>query len=316
MNLTVAGLTFGAAALGNLGEEYSEQDARAVLEAAWSAGIRAFDTAPHYGLGLSEQRLGDFLAEVGPGAHVSTKVGRLLIHNPDGTAAWDEEFRVRTTLRRHWDFTADGIRRSLEASDERLRGYPVGTVYLHDPERAPEPEQALAQGSDALVQLRRRHAGLRIGIGSMSVQTLARAADMPEFDELMVAGRHTLLDDSAVRQVLGPARAHGVDIAATAVFNSGLLADPRPSGNFNYSPASAEVLERAERIADICGAHGTDLPTAALHYAALDPAVTSVVVGMRTPEQVHQNVARVHDTPDPNLWSALAEEQLIPAVVS
>ncbi|WP_018158137.1 aldo/keto reductase [Demetria terragena] len=317
MDLTPDRLTLGVACLGNLFEEMSDRQAQALLESAWDAGIRSFDTAPHYGLGLSERRLGDFLGSMPAGAaRVSTKVGRLLVDNPDGAKQWDGDlFRVRATRLRQWDFTADGIRRSLADSLRRLRIDRVETLYLHDPEQSPDPEAAVSEGMAALSELRSDGMTQHVGVGSMDVAMLAEAAQNCDVTELMVAGRHTLVDDSASKSVLPMARKRGVRVAATAVFNSGLLAQPEPGDLFDYGQASAALVALARRIADVCRAHGTDLPTAALHYPTRDNAVTSVVVGMRTPDQVRQNIERVQSPPDSALWRALAAEGLLQAAV-
>lgn len=316
MILTPARLTLGVACLGNLFEEMSDAQAQHLLESAWQAGIRSFDTAPHYGLGLSERRLGAFLQGAPPGeARVSTKVGRLLVEDPTGRQRWDDDlFKVRATRIRRWDFSADGVRRSVDDSLRRLRLDRVRALYLHDPEQSPDVEQALGLGLRTLVELRQEGITEQVGAGSMDVDLLARAVDRPEVSELMVAGRHTLLDDSGSRRVLPAARERRVGVAATAVFNSGLLATPEVGDLFDYRRPSAEMIGRARRIADVCRAHGTDLPTAALHYAARDDSITSVVVGMRTPEQVRQNLERVQAVPDPALWEALAAERLVQGV--
>lgn len=313
MTLTPDRLTLGVACLGNLFEQMSDAQAQHLLESAWEAGIRSFDTAPHYGLGLSEQRLGVFLRTAPAGeARVSTKVGRLLVEDPEGGGRWDDDlFRVRATRVRRWDFSADGIRRSVRESLHRLQLDRVRALYLHDPEQSPDVDQAMGVGLRALVELRQEGVAEQVGVGSMDADLLARAVGHAGVSELMVAGRHTLLDHSATARVLPSARERHVRVAATAVFNSGVLADPEVGGLFDYRAAPADVLARARRIADVCRACGTDLPTAALHYAALDDSVTSVVVGMRTPEQIRQNVERAKSAPDPALWRALAADRLV-----
>lgn len=316
MSLPVASLTLGTADLGNLGEAMTDAQARDVLEAAWDGGVRSFDTAPHYGLGLAERRLGAFLSGVPHvPVRVSTKVGRLLRPNPGGPARDPDLFDVPGTLTRVWDFSPAGVRTSLAESLERMGLDRVHTLYLHDLEKAPEPQSALPSGLAGLAVLRAEQLVDKIGVGSMDEETLFAAAAHDGTDELMVAGRHTLVDRTASARLLPLCRERGVSVAATAVFNSGLLATAQPSGTYDYARAPVEVIDHAQRIADVCRAHGTDLPTAALHYAALDPSVTSVVFGARTPDQVHENVARAQSTVDPALWDALAADALVPAVV-
>jgi D-threo-aldose 1-dehydrogenase len=313
MSLPVSSLTLGTATLGNLGHAMSDAEAQAVLEAAWECGIRSFDTAPHYGLGLAERRLGTFLRGMPLGSvSVSTKVGRLVRPNPRPTDRDPDLFDVPGNLTRVWDFTAAGVRASLSESLQRMGLDGVQTLYLHDPEKSPDPESAIEQGLLALGQLRDEQVVTRIGVGSMDESALLAGAANEVTDELMVAGRHTLIDHTATRDLLPLCRERGVAVAATAIYNSGLLATRRPSGTFDYAAAPAGLVDRAQRLADVCEAHGTDLPTAALHYAALDPAVTSVVFGARTPGQVRETVDRAAATPEPALWAALAADGLLP----
>lgn len=312
MSIPVATLTFGTATLGNLLRAMSDTEARTVLETAWACGIRSFDTAPHYGLGLAERRLGQFLRGMPLGeVRVSTKVGRLLRPNPARPERDSDLYEVPGDLMRVWDFSATGVRASLSESLDRMGLDRVHTLYLHDPDRSPDPESAIDTGLLALRELRDERVVTRVGVGSMDEAALFAGAAHEATDVLMVAGRHTLVDHAATRRVLPLCRERGVAVAATAVYNSGLLATRRPSGNFDYTAASADLVARAQRLADVCEAHGTDLPTAALHYAALDPTVTSVVFGARTPAQVRENVERAAATPDPALWSALAAEGLV-----
>lgn len=316
MTLTTGSLTLGTATLGNLLGAMSDAEAQAVLETAWECGIRSFDTAPHYGLGLAEERLGRFLRGMQPGSvRVSTKVGRLLRPNPGGPPRDPDLFDVPGDLTRVMDFSETGVRASLADSLDRMGIDRVDTLYLHDPEKAPDAESACDTGLSALAALRSERMVTRIGVGSMDEGALLAAGEREETDELMVAGRHTLVDHTATVRLLPLCRERGVAVAATAVYNSGLLATPRPSGTFDYAVAPPDVVARARRLADVCEAHGTDLPTAALHYAALDPVVTSVVFGARTPAQVRENVERAASTPDPALWDTLAAEGLVPEVV-
>jgi D-threo-aldose 1-dehydrogenase len=311
MSLPLHALTLGTATLGNLGHAMSEAEAQAILETAWECGIRSFDTAPHYGLGLAERRLGAFLRGMPLGeVRVSTKVGRLLRPNPGWRDRDPDLFDVPGDLTRVWDFTAAGVRTSLSESLDRMGLDRVHTLYLHDPEKSPDAESAIDTGLVALRELRDEWVVTRVGVGSMDERALLAGAAHEVTDELMVAGRHTLIDRTATRRLLPLCRERGVAVAATAIYNSGLLSTRRPSGTFDYATAPADLVARAQRLADVCKAHGTDLPTAALHYAALDPAVTSIVFGARAPEHVRENVDRAAATPDPALWPALAGELL------
>lgn len=312
-DLALSALGYGAANVGNLYREISDDDAWAILEAAWDSGVRYFDTAPHYGLGLSERRLGAFLATK-PRAEfvVSTKAGRLLRPNPEGVGRLDDEdFAVPADLRRVWDFTADGVRRSLEESLERLGLDRVDILYLHDPERF-DLERGLRDGIPAATALRDEGLVSAVGVGSMVSEALLAAVRSGALDLLMVAGRFTLADQSAA-EVLSSCREHGVGVVAAAIFNSGLLASENPtsSARYDYDTVAPDLLTRVQRIATICGEYDVPLPVAALRYPLLHPAVRSVVVGGARPTQVRQNAERMSVEVPPELWQRLREESLV-----
>lgn len=308
-------LGLGCAALGNHGRERTDDECSVVLEAAWEAGVRQFDTAPHYGLGLSELRLGRFLATKPRDQFVvSTKVGRLVAENPswDGSSADDEGFAVPARLRRVLDYSAAGVRASLDASLERLGLDRVDVLYVHDPERSGDP-RALDQALTALAELRDEGIVRAVGTGSMVATALAETAGSGLADVLMVAGRYTLLDQSVAPGVLEACTRTGTRIVAAAVFNSGLLArTPRSDATYDYEPVSEEVLARAVAIDRACARHGVELATAAVHYPLLHSSVTGVVLGADTPRQVRENVARLEATVPDALWSELAESGLVP----
>jgi D-threo-aldose 1-dehydrogenase len=300
-----SGLGYGAANVGNLYRAMSDEDARAVLEAAWESGIRYFDTAPHYGLGLSERRLGAFLATKPRAEYVvSTKVGRLLRPSPETADRLDDanQFVVPASLRRVWDFSAGGIRASLEESLERLGLSHVDILYLHDPDEH-DLAADLQAGVPALAALRDEGLVQAIGIGSKSTEALLAAAGTGALDLAMVAGRYTLLEQAD--EVVAACRETGVGIVAAAIFNSGLLAKPRPGGRYEYGEVPGELLARAERIADVCERHGVTLPEAALQFPLREPAVRSVVVGAATPEQVRENARRMEAEIPEALWDEL-----------
>src|SRR6478609_5788946 len=197
-------LGYGAANVGNLFRALTDDQAWAILDAAWDAGIRYYDTAPHYGLGLSERRLGAFLRTKPRDEFViSTKAGRLLRPNPDHDGGLDlaADFHVPTTLRREWDFSEAGIRASLEESLERLGLDRVDVLYLHDPERH-DLDLALREAFPALEQLRAEGTARAIGIGSMVSEALAAAVESADLDLVMIAGRYTLLEQPAADAVL------------------------------------------------------------------------------------------------------------------
>lgn len=314
--LTVPALGYGAANVGNLFRELSDDEALAVLNAAWDSGIRYFDTAPHYGLGLSERRLGAFLQTKPRDEYVlSTKVGRLLRPNPDHDGGLDtaNDFHVPDDLQRVWDFSADGIRASLDESRDRLGIERIDLVYLHDPERH-DLDLAVAEALPALEQLRTDGEVTAIGIGSMVSDALATAVRAADLDLVMVAGRYTLLEQPAAAEVLPACRERGTGIVAASVFNSGLLAssEPRRDGRYEYGQLPEELWDRVVRIADICTNHDVPLPAAAVQFPLRSDVVRSVVVGGSRPEQLRQNAQfAAVDIPEA-LWEELAGEGLIP----
>lgn len=305
----------GCAPIGNLFRARSDDEAAAVLDAAWKVGVRHFDTAPHYGLGLSEERLGRFLATKPRHEFiVSTKVGRLIRANPDwdGSADDDQGFAVPARQRRILDYSADGVRISLEESLGRLGLDRVDIVYVHDPEVSGNPH-AIQEGMDALANLRADGLVDAIGTGSLGVDALLTTVRTGLADLIMVAGRFTLLDQSVIPQVLDACTEFGTRIVAAAVFNSGLLAtSPSKDATYNYAPAPADVLARARAIEEICTRHGVELAAAAVQYAALDARVASVIVGADSPDQVEQNLRRFTAEIPAGLWDELAERNLVP----
>ena len=310
-------LGFGAASIGNLYREVSDERAHDALDAAWNGGIRYFDTAPHYGLGLSERRLGAFLRGKPRDEFVlSTKVGRLLEPNPEFAGGRDlaHQFDVPDDHVRRFDPSEAGIRRSLEDSLERLGLDRVDILYLHDPD-VYDLDRGLREGLPALAKLRDEGLVRQIGIGVNDAAVAARAVREGDLDLVMIAGRYTLLEQPALNELFPVCRERGVRVVAAAVYNSGLLASSTPAADatYNYSAAPAELVERARDIARICAEYDVELPAAALQFPLRDPIVASVVVGTANPDAVRQNLQRM-GAPIPNaLWSALAAGGFIPA---
>jgi D-threo-aldose 1-dehydrogenase len=312
--LALTELGLGAAQFGNLYRETTEEEAEGAVSAAWSAGIRYFDTAPHYGLGLSERRLGHLLAEHPRDEFViSTKVGRLLVPSPGNPGRDTEGFDVPATTSRVWDFSRDGVLRSLEESLGRLGLDRVDILYLHDPDQ--HWEQASKEAVPALIELRDQGVIGAFGVGMNQAEMPARFIRECDIDLVMLAGRYTLLEQEALNDLLPLAEERGVGIVIAGVYNSGLLAVDRPDSEakYNYETAPDALVARAGLLADVCERHGVTLPQAALAYPLMHPAVVSVVVGMRTGEQVDGNVGRYTTEIPPDLWTDLKTEGLIPA---
>ncbi|GGM24820.1 oxidoreductase [Micromonospora sonchi] len=312
--VTVSRLGLGCAQLGNLYTEIDDAEADATVAAAWECGIRYFDTAPHYGLGLSERRLGAALRARPRDAYtISTKVGRLLVPDLAGAGRRDPEgFQVPADHRRVWDFSADGVRRSLESSLTRLGLDRVDLVLIHDPED--HQQAALDQAYPALHELRAQGMVGAIGVGTKHWQALHRFVVETDVDAVMVAGRYTLLEQPALHALLPECQRRGVSVLNVGVFNSGLLAVPRPHAGLHYEYAHVPppVLQRVQAIVAVCDRHGTTLPAAALAFAAAHPAVAAVVVGADHPEQVRRNAALLAAPPPPEeFWSDLVAEGLV-----
>jgi D-threo-aldose 1-dehydrogenase len=308
-------LSLGTGDLGNLYREMSDEVARSILEAAWDGGIRSFDTAPHYGLGLAERRLGAFLQTKPRDSYVlSTKAGRLLRPNPGGEDRQDDEnFAVPATTRRVWDPTPAGVRVSLEESLSRMGLDRVDILYLHDPQSY-DLEEGIQIGLPACAELRDEGLVDAIGVGSGYLPALEAAARTGIPDLLMAAGRYTLLEQPLAAQVIPDCRRHGIGIACASVFNSGLLAtDTVPDhATYDHAPAPPDVIARAQRLAAICAEHGVHLPTAALHFPLREPVVRTVVTSAMQPTQIRETIARMAEPVPDDLWAQLTAEGLIP----
>jgi D-threo-aldose 1-dehydrogenase len=307
-------LSLGCAQLGNLHQAIDDDTAAATVDAAWDAGVRYFDTAPHYGLGLSERRLGAALASRPRADYVlSTKVGRLLEPLSAVCGQDTDGFAVAATHRRVWDFSRDGVRRSIEESLQRLRLDRVDIAYLHDPDD--HLEQVLATGYPALEELREEGVLAAIGAGMNQAPMLAELARNADIDLVMLAGRYTLLEQRALDDLLPVCERRGIGVVVAGVFNSGLLArrNPPEDATYDYARAPADVLDRARRIADVCERHGTTLPEAAMAFPLAHPAVVSICVGARSPEQVQRNVRLLGAAIPHDLWDELREKGLLHA---
>ena len=296
-------LVFGGAAIGGLYAPVSHEAAAATLQSAWDAGIRAFDTAPHYGAGLSEQRIGGFLAGC-PRAEfvVSTKVGRLLVP-ADGPVDGAEQFYGTPAFSRVRDYSADGTLRSLDESLRRLRLDRTDIALIHDPDD--HTAEALDGAYPALARLRADGTVGAIGVGVNSVSVAEWFIARCELDCVLVAGRYTLLDDSAAASLFPLCLARGVQVLAAGVFNSGILADPADGARFDYAPATPEMLARARRIAEVCARYGVPVAAAALRYVLRHPAVTAAVVGARSAEEIRADAGYLGFPIPDALWAEL-----------
>jgi D-threo-aldose 1-dehydrogenase len=270
-------------------------------------GIRFFDTAPQYGYGLAERRLGLGL-ERRQGFRVATKVGFLLLGHPSETG--DEDvWRGVTETGMVCDFSPDGVRTSLETSLDRLGLEEVDIVHIHDPDS--HWDEASGGAFDALQELKdagRIHA---IGVGMNQWEMLARFVEEVEIDCVLLAGRYTLLDQSALDRLLPLCVAKNVSVVIGGVFNSGILADPDQAPMFNYRPASEQVRTRVSQLRHVCDVHGVPLKAVALQFPAAHPAVASVLLGCRSADEVRENIELLQLPIPPELWEDLRANGLV-----
>lgn len=319
----VTALGFGSAALGNLYARVSEGDAAGAVEAAWDEGVRYFDTAPYYGYGLSEQRLGEALARTGADhAVISSKVGRLL-QEREGPPRSDQGFVDALPFDPVFDYSYDAVMRSVEESRKRLGRRRIDVLLLHDvgaqthgAGHAEVFETAMTGGYRALDELRRAGDVGAIGLGVNECAVCLEAMERGEFDCFLVAGRYTLLDSSAAEGLLPTCLERGISLIVGGPYNSGILAsdltsDRDDGARYDYEAASDEILARARAIDRVCRAHGVPLAAAALQFPLKHPAVAAVIPGARSANEVHENAGRLrHPIPDA-LWGELREQGLL-----
>ncbi|WP_182880028.1 aldo/keto reductase [Microbispora triticiradicis] len=300
MKVSLGPYGLGTAPLGGLFAQVDEEQAERTLAAAWAAGIRYFDTAPHYGTGLAEERLGRFLRGLPGGgageAIVSTKVGRVLVPG-EGE---EDGFPGRTQYVRVRDYSRDGVLRSLEDSMRRTGLDHFGAVFVHDPDE--HWEQAAGEAFPALAELRDQGVVGAIGAGMNQTAMLTRFVRETDVDVVLVAGRYTLLDRSAEEELLPECARRGVAVVVGGVFNSGVLAG---GGTYDYAAAPPEVLDRAREMARVCESYGVPLPAAALRFPHRHPAVDTVLIGARSAEEITEDLElAAADIPDA-LWDDL-----------
>ena len=315
-------LGFGGAPLGNLYRPVTEKEVRQTLDAVWATGCRYFDTAPLYGLGLSETRLnGFFRAKPRHTYLVSTKVGRLLEVCPPAERARPNAFFETPSRRERFDYSYDGVMRSLEFSLERLGVDFVDIVFAHDVDIATHGHKEavdwhLAEfmkgGYRALDELRAAGAVKAIGAGVNEWEAAEAFARAGDFDAFMLAGRYTLLEQEALTSFLPLCQEKGIGVVIGSPFNSGILATGlKADAHYNYRPAPESVQERVRRIQQVCKAHMVKLPEAALHFPLGHPAVVCVAPGVQRASEAKRNAAMMAKKVPPALWRALKAEKLI-----
>jgi len=298
--MTAHRLGLGAAPLGNLFTAITDDEATATVAAAWNGGVRLFDTAPQYGHGLSETRLGVALASYPRDQFaLASKVGRLLRRvEPRPASAFIDIPDVDPVF----DFSRDGVLRSIEESLTRLGADRLDIVHVHDPDE--HEAEALATAFPTLIELREQGVIGKVGCGMNQAEMLSRFVERVDLDCLLLAGRYSLLDRKGAA-LLEQCAARGVEVIIGGVFNSGLLARPEVGATFDYAAAPAALVEQAREMQSVCGEFGVALPAAAVQFALRHPAVGVVLVGARSAEEIEADVAYADTSLPDELWPAL-----------
>jgi D-threo-aldose 1-dehydrogenase len=335
-DVMVTQIGIGTNPLGGLHEAIDPAFARATIERGWDGGIRYFDVAPVYGYGFAERIVGEALREYPRDEYVlTTKVGRLLLtagppEREDTMVLWQGEqlYKGTDAVRPYFDFSYDGVMRSIESSRQRMGIDRFDALHIHDPEWF--PDEAVEGAYRALAELKAAGVIGAIGVGVNSVQVLIDLAQRADFDCFLLAGRYTLLDQAALPELLPMCLKRGIAIIAAGVYNSGILSHPDPGSiagvgtgaqdiptwkdnvTFNYVPAGAQVIARAAAIKAVCDRHGVPLMAAAIQFPMHHPAVPCVLTGPRAPDHVDVN-NEMFAFPIPDaLWAELKHEGLLP----
>lgn len=348
--LEVSPLGLGTVPIGGLYQPVTDAEADTLIRRSYELGVRFFDTAPEYGSGLAESRLGKVLPELQRDEMVvATKVGRLLrpisfaaktrrvlaesIRSGDVRRIASDAVRITRRLARggtatdvqlgapfdkgqaamvsYFDFSYDGVMRSVEESLARLRLDRVDMLYIHDPDH--HHDEALEGAFKALDRLRGDGTVRAIGVGMNQTEMLVRFAREAAFDCFLVAGRYTLLDQEALAELIPECRQRGISIVVGGVYNSGILANPTAGAKFNYGPAPTPLVEKAQRIQAVCTRHGIPLMAAAIQFPLGNPVVAAVLTGTRSVAEIEQNVAMFQVQIPDAMWQDLRAEGLLPA---
>lgn len=288
----ISKLGIGTATFGGLYSDMSFEAANEVVNVSLNSGINYFDTAPHYGLGKSEIYLGKALKKFSrENFVVSSKVGRLISTHNSGTSIMRHET---------FDFSAKGIRQSIKESLERLELQKINMLLIHDPDN--HSSQAIQEAYPVLESLREEGLVQSIGIGMNQNQVPIRFIEETDIDFILIAGRYTLLDQSAATELLPLAESKGVSIIAAGVFNSGVLANPELFPFYDYKQASKSVISRVQYLTDFFAKRGHSLQSAAIQFPLTHPAVKAIVVGCRTGQEVIANIENFNSSISKSVW--------------
>jgi D-threo-aldose 1-dehydrogenase len=320
--LSFTELGFGTAPLGNLYRAIGDYEAQAILERAWDGSVRYYDTAPLYGLGLAETRLNRFLRGKNRDDYVlSTKAGRVMqVCGPEQRTGIGKWFEV-PSRREVYDYSYDGVMRSLEFSFERLGVDRVDILYVHDlcifthgSKAASDARIAefMGSGYDAMISLRDQGVVKAIGGGINEWEVCQTLAERGDFDLFLLAGRYTLLEQEALETFLPLCQSRGIGIVIGGPYNSGVLASgPKPGAFYNYDPAPEEILARVARIEAVCRSHDVSMIDAAFQFPLMHPSVVSVIPGGQSLEQMESNLRAAEASIPHALWADLRDQGLL-----
>jgi D-threo-aldose 1-dehydrogenase len=317
--LTFTALSYGGAPIGNFNGVFSDADAQDMVSQAWDQGIRYFDTAPGYGNGLSEHRLGHALRRRDRKELVlSTKVGRVLTPTLDAPSTNGQYLDIPPFVA-GYDYSYDGVMRAVEQSLQRMLTDHFDALFIHDCDRythgsaAPELfHQAIVSAFPALESLREQQVVKAIGFGINETDLMIEAVKATDVDVCLLAGRYTLLEQEPLDELFPICEEQGVGIVLGGVYNSGVLATGPISGaRFNYAPADANILAKAAQLQDVCRRHDVPLPAVALQFAYAHPVVVSACIGARNEKQQTRNAELFESTVPGDLWDDLRATNLI-----
>ena len=304
--LAITRLSFGTAPLGGLYTSISESDADEVVATAFSAGINYFDTAPLYGHGRAETRLGRGLARATVPFVLSTKIGEVLNPTENADTSWFAD--ADRGLQPVFDFSREGVLRSIDESLQRLGVDHIDIVYIHDPDN--HVEVALNESYPVLHELRSQGVIKAIGIGMNQCAVPTRFVNETDIDIVLVAGRYSLLDQSAQNHLFPAALRKNVAVIIGGVYNSGVLGNPNPGSTYDYLPASEEIIARARLVRDVLAEYNVSLTAAAMQFPLRHPAVSAVLTGARSSKELLSNIEDFDRPISEEIWKVLEDRGL------
>jgi len=305
---------------GLLGAVHDDDAWSEIIKTAWTAGVRGFDTSPYYGFGTSEERLGRAVAKYDRRDYViSTKVGRLLRadapEDPFAEAVYFPKGRPAGALRSVYDYSAAATRQSLVESRERLGLERIDIAHIHDiielASGVSHVREAIEETYPVLAELRESGVITAAGVGAQVNQVLIDLGEACSFDCFLVAGRYTLLDQSAIEEVLPLCMRKNISVIIGSPFNTGILYDPKPDSTFDFMPAPPEMIEKAVKLKAVCQKYDVPLPAAAIQFPFAHPAVAQVLTGACSGSEIMDNVKLMQTPIPPELWRELRDSGLV-----